>query len=406
MFRYLLLILVLCAIGCDSTHPTLTTPPAKPTTEPFELLFGTDNYDEGRALIQTTNGDLLVAGAGNGVIAPADGTLPTPSLSRISPTGEVRWSRIFEEHRYGTAVALAETAPERFVLLTDQHNDFFNDHRLILWHFDGTRLSPIYDRAGGAVSSDATRPLLALDDGGFLLLSSDRSANGQSIGFMARLDVAGNERWGHVMQGRVDLYAAVNTEDDGFVVLGVETVSFNPFEQKILLLRFEANGTLRWIQHFDDPGGTINTISPASDGSFLLAGTRHESGSTHLYTLLVDAHGTPRSESTHDLPTPVSWAWLGALTSTPDGGYLAAGSFNQAGQTGAAFALKLSEAGDVAWLRSFSEAATYSRGYDAIVLADGNVAIAGTRGPNTPSFGGADYDNLVLVLDADGHLAQ
>ena len=406
MRLYLMLLALLYATGCDSTNPTLTTPPVEQPTEPFELVFGTDNYDEGRALIQATDGDLLVAGAGNGVPAPADGTLPTPNLSRIAPDGKVRWSRIFDEQRYGTAVAIAETAPEQFVLLTDRHNIFFDDHHLTLWHLNGMQLIPIYDRSGGDVSYDATRPLLATNDGGFLVLGADRSENGLPIVFVVRLDAAGNERWGHLMQGRIELYAAVPTADEGFVVLGSETITTNTYERRILLLRFDADGTLLWTRRLDGSSRPVNTIAPAS-GGFLLAGIRRdEAGPPHVYLLRVDGNGTLQSETTHHLPTDGRWARVGALTPTPDGGFIATGSFNRAEQSSAAFALKLSEAGDLMWLRSFSEANTYSQGFDVIVLADGNFAIAGTRGPNTPTYGGADFDNLVLVLDPDGNLTQ
>ncbi|HMB91472.1 MAG TPA: hypothetical protein VKP65_11535 [Rhodothermales bacterium] len=407
MRPYLLVIALLCATGCDSTNPTLNAPPPTgPPTETFELVFGTDNYDEGRTLIQAANSDLLVAGAGNGVVAPADGTLPTPSLSRITPDGEVRWNRIFDEQRYGTAVAIAETTPEQFVLLTDRHNDFFDDRRLILWHLNGMQLSSLYERVGSNVSYDATRPLLVTDDGGFLLLSTERVSNGLPIVSVVRLDAAGNEQWTHALQGRIELYATVTTSDDGFVVLGSETISSNTYERRILLLRFDASGTLLWTRQLESSSRLVTTIAPAP-GGFLLAGIRRDdAGPPSVSLLMIDGNGTLRSETTQDLPTDGTWASVSALASTPDGGFIATGSFNRAEQTSAAFVLKLSEAGDLVWLRSFSEANTYSRGFDVIVLADGNYAMAGTRGPNTPTFGGADFDNLVLVLDADGNLAE
>ena len=80
----LCLVLSLSVAACDTTAPSHLLPPLTD----FEVTFGTDYYDSGIALLETFGGQILVAGSGNGVIAPADGTLPTPSLTLLDASGK------------------------------------------------------------------------------------------------------------------------------------------------------------------------------------------------------------------------------------------------------------------------------------------------------------------------------
>ena len=97
----------LALAGCDLLGES-DVPPADPPSTPLRVTFGTENYDAGQALLELPSGELLIAGTGNGVIAPADGTLPTPSLAKLRRDGRRAWSRVYERLRYAEARGVVE----------------------------------------------------------------------------------------------------------------------------------------------------------------------------------------------------------------------------------------------------------------------------------------------------------
>lgn len=405
--RTFLTLLALCLVAaCDTAEPTLSPPPPNPIPPAaFEALFGTERYDAGHDLLPLADGDLLVAGAGNGGVAPADGNLPFPLLSRLGARGTVRWTRIYESLGFGEALGIAEASPGRFGLLLDLHDDSFQQRRLALWEVDaeGQLLRPLFEYSGATVPYTATRPLLALADGGFLLLGTDRADDAPAYEFVTRLDAEGQVRWGHSFaQARLNLVAALPVADDGFILVGNQVVSTQPFLQKLFVARVGEGGAIRWQKLLDMPEGFIEATAVTEvNGGFTVAGrmqTGADSASVVLpFFALLSEDGDVLRAAPLALDIAPQALFTRAMVTVPGGGGLAlTGWLNEthAART-EAFVLLFTSDGMVHWFDRLGAEGTITLGYDIAAPGPDTITLTGSRGPDIPTYGGADFDVLV-----------
>ncbi len=406
----LLAFCLLLLTGCDTNGPAITGP-RLPSPGPFEVVFGTEHYDAGLALLLTSAGDLLVAGAANGVVAPADGTLPTPGLSRLDETGAVAWTRIYDALRYGAARAVLEAAPDRFVLLIERHDESFRNRGLALWQVDadGGLLRPLYERPNGTAAYLASRPLIPTRDGGFLLVGNDRVDQGPDPAFVLRLDARGAVQWEHRLQENAELSAALELPGGDFAVLGTRPDNTSGYDEQLVLLRLDAGGGVRWRRTLGDANrverGTA--LAASGDGGLLIAGNRNATSNDAPdlvpFALQVDGDGNPLWERSYRPTADGRFSATQAVAPTPDGGFALAGWTSDRDNTTVAFVLALTADGGLRWSRTFGAAGEIFQGHDVLALSDGRLVLTGARGPDIPTYGGADFDVFVLTLDADGN---
>ncbi|WP_375800950.1 hypothetical protein [Salinibacter sp.] len=167
---HLLLVLLSSTLllgGCDTAGP----PDPPPLSE---QIFGTEYYDAGLDLLQTSDGGLVVGGIGHGVLAPTDGTIPTPNLTRLDANGRVLWSRLYDGsrvsddlqggellavHPYGSGYAgLIRTS-----ILTNDTDKL----RLVTVGPNGRVVNSLYERPG--ITARSSQALRRTQDGGFIL---------------------------------------------------------------------------------------------------------------------------------------------------------------------------------------------------------------------------------------------
>ena len=401
-------ILLLLAVfaACDTTDPSLTSSPepTPPPTQAFEALFGTERYDAGHALLPLAEGGLLVAGAGNGGVAPADGTLPYPLLSRLEHDGTVRWTRIYEDLGYGTAVGVVALGSGRFGLLLDLHDDSFRNRRMVLWEVDaeGTLLRVVYERPLAAVPFEATRSLLGLSDGGFLLLGMDRSDNAPQYDFVTRIDAEGSLRWTLAFaEPRLTLVSALPVEDDGFLILGNQVVTDRPYTRKPFVARVGEGGTIRWQKLLDAPQTFEASALTEVEGGFVVAGHTHQhTDSTALvlpyFALLSEAGAVLNTGALMPDVRPQS-LYTRALATVPAGGGLALTGWLRENPNAPdeAFAMLFATDGTVHWFERIGEAGMINFGYDIVATGPDALIITGARGPDEATYGGADFDVFV-----------
>jgi hypothetical protein len=385
------------AFGCHSPEPTAPVP-----GEPFQVTFGTPNFDEGRALWAAADGDLLVAGAGDGVIAPADGTLPTPMLARLDPAGGVRWMHVYEDMPYGTALGVIELNPERIILLVSEHDDSFRNYALTLWALDasGNANGRLFHTSDLMIPSAASKPLTLLSDGALALFGADFSGNGPAIGKVVRLTVAGEVQWSRIIGEFIEPGALVEIGNGAVMVVGSHVVNTPAHDEQIDLRALSAEGSELWTRELGEPTTVERPLALMRSASgAIIAGTQFssESGQAAPFLIEVADDGRQLSRTSSNVFDSGSGRVRAAVRTT-EGNVLLTGWLTENGASSSAFLLTVSPGGVALGLETFGAPDEVFLGRDVIELMDARIALTGARGPDMPSYGGADYDALVVTL--------
>ncbi|PSR53957.1 hypothetical protein AHMF7605_10720 [Adhaeribacter arboris] len=213
----------------------------------------------------------------------------------------------------------------------------------------------LWDKTLGGVETDKLSAMLLTPDGGYLLGGSSNSdtskdpggvVKGYSDYLIIKIDAAGNKVWSKTYGGDyVDDLSTLLPISDGNYLLGGSSGSNKSGDKSeankgffytpdYWLIKIDGTGKKLWDKTY---GGNSNdnlaAIIETSDGNYLLGGT---SGSIHsadksedgrgfedYWVVKIDATGNKIWDKTYGGAQP---DYLTSLLSTPDGGFLLAGS--------------------------------------------------------------------------------
>jgi PKD repeat protein len=222
--------------------------------ELWSKTFGGSNWDEGRAVKQTTDGGYIIAGA-------------TGSF------GAGGW--------------------DTYLIKTDGNGNQ-------LWHkaFGG----------GGADGGDAVQQ--TTDDDGYIIVGSTSSFGAGSYDvYLIKTDANGNELWSKTFGGNTYDYgfSVQQTTDDGYIICGF-TGSFGAGKTDVWLIKTDESGNWIW----DNTFGGIEydrgySVQQTSDEGYIIAGDTDPfgNGSSDVYLVYVPS-GADFSASPTTGPAPLS----------------------------------------------------------------------------------------------------
>jgi uncharacterized delta-60 repeat protein len=305
----------------------------------------------------------------------------------------------------------------------------------------------------GGAELDGGNAILALPDGGALMVGHSESYGRDCDGIAARFDTDGHLLW-HVAIGEAGddaFYDAQLTADGGFLCIGL-TENYGAYGEDAWLVKLDAAGNVVWTKHY---GGLwndfANKITPAKDGGYWLAGVTfslsfdqrkeisllkidpdgellssrayHLYDETVAYALNTDADGNiivagtaRQNDGNFDAMVTFINAETGVadwiktfggtqhdefrgVTATSDGNIVVAGYSDNLSTpaSGDAFVLKLNHAGEEIWLqKAGGKGIDDARG--VYELADGNLAIAGKTAENESQI----FNGYLMTLHTDG----
>lgn len=269
-----------------------------------------------------------------------------------------------------------------------------------------------FDREGARENFADLRPT---SDGGYLLLASSGLEDGMGVVtdqdiLLIKLGPLGNPVWqrtfGTVLEDKASVLAEM--PDGGIAVCG-RTV-FQPDESgtNLVFLRLTSEGEIVWqtAVHQDVDSG-VTSVAATPDGGLIVAGTVIEVTSVHNWDAWVMKLASGGA---------VDWtrAYHGdhgdnfsSIATTPDGGYIAAGSSNSfSAHDDRALLVRLSSGGDIEWQRIYGpadpEGGSYCAGRSVFLAPDGSIVLAGTT-----SFGGMGGIRFLLIkASAEGFVAR
>jgi len=287
---------------------------------------------------------------------------------KLSDDGEVEWQKTYgtgqNEKMYDFQlvddngfIVLAETAPDYSGENYFERSFFLlklNSVGNIEWQFRYKDIWPY-----------SVRPT---PDGGYILgATTSFSGHGSNDYLVLKLSSQGGLEWQRTYgaQGVDVCRCVIPSRDGGYVALG-ESFIRGLSGGDIWILKLTSSGDVEWQYAYgSDLDEDAASIDQASDGGYLVGGTRIKRGQTYsesyydFWVLKIDSAGTIKWQKTYTLG---QWNILKQVRATPDGGWIALG--HASGQAETAWSkmwvLKLNSQGDIQWQNTYD--GFYGRG--------------------------------------------
>ncbi|MEK6481832.1 T9SS type A sorting domain-containing protein [Catalinimonas sp. 4WD22] len=308
-----------------------------------------------------------------------------------------------------------------------------------------------WDKTLGGSIDDYLRDVISTPDGGYLLTgtsNSDKSGDksedsrGETLDYNAsdywivKIDSQGNKQWDKTIGGNSydQLNSTIQTPDGGYLLGGTSDSNASGDKSEN-----DKGGGDYWIIKIDEQGNKIwdktiggssydqlNSTTQTPDGGYLLAGTSRSPasgdksedsrGPRDYWVVKVDKQGNKIWDMTFG---GSSFEELGSIISTPDGGYLLAGT-SRSGTSGDKsednrgigwssdyWIVKIDNHGNKQWDKTFggNEDEVFS---DLITTSEGGYLLAGYS--NSPSSGDKsedsedlNWDYWIVKIDVNGN---
>lgn len=284
-----------------------------------------------------------------------------------------------------------------------------------------------WQKTFGGTNRDIAYSTITTSDGGFLIAGSTSSYGAGIDDFwLLKLDDSGNIQWQKTYgSDQSDIpYSAMQTPDGGYIVCGIS--AFLGGSSHFLILKLDPSGEYEWQRIFGDfnLGEFSPTITPTSDGGYILAGSSPAAG-WQTVLIKLNSNGNPQWQKFYQ-PGGVAEAGQRVLIQeAAGGGYVV---FTQTwinSVFGLGF-LKINSAGDPQWFKLFEHNQfTHVRSFDQtsdggyILVGESTDAGAGTPGAwllKLNSSGNVDWEKIydttgldqiwsIRQLSDDGYIA-
>lgn len=313
--------------------------------------------------------------------------------------------------------------------VTDSHGNL--DGWSVRLASDGVVLG---QHARGGSANDRLNSLVMTEDGGSLLVGATNSTDGDISGlhgsandvWAIKVDSMGSTQWQRALGGIAndEAYSALQLPDGGFIILGSANSSDGDVSghhgsaalADLWVVKLDSSGDLLWEHSF---GGNSSdrgySIKPTADGGYILAGETYSSdgdvtglhGQNDAWVVKLDSAGNLEWQRAYG---GSSTDIANAVLQLPDGGYVVAGATSStdgdvSDSHGAldAWVFRLDATGAILWQRALG-----GSGSDAFFSMDmdldGGLVLAGQTTSDNGNVGqlhGAQ-DAWVVKLDLTG----
>ena len=206
----------------------------------WSRYFGGNFTDTPQGIVQTNDNGFIIAGSSDSNDTDISNNLGTYDfwVIRISATGELIWEKSFGGNQIDEARAIVESGDGNFIIAGDTRssdNDVStNNGAADLWLI---KISPsgdlIWERTIGGSSFDVARAMVKSQTGGYILSGSSRSNDfdvnenkGQNDAWILKVDDNGNLEWETTVGGsNIDFSYGIAELNDGSIVAVGDTAS-------------------------------------------------------------------------------------------------------------------------------------------------------------------------------------
>jgi hypothetical protein len=395
-----LALFVAATLPTQSAHiqaslPSDTLPAIGPSSH-FCKAIGGANYDEGKSLIQTSDGGYAIAGYTSSFGAGEADVY----VVKLDANGNLQWTTTIGGPESEDGNSLIQTSDGGYAIAgyTESFGAGEDDVYVVKLDANGNLQ---WTKTIGGKKEDVGTSLTQTSDGGYAIAGFTSSFGaGSGDVYVVKLDANGNLQWTRTI-GRKGWDAGgslIQTSDGGYAIAGF-TLSLGAGGLDVYVVKLDANGNLQWTKTIGGPGNEIGTsLIQTSDGGYAITGytSSFGAGGRDVYVVKLDANGN--LQWTKTIGGPESEIGF-SLIQTSDGGYAIAGATNPFGTGGRdVYVVKLDANGNLQWTKTIGAKNENLIKSSIIQTSDGSYVIAGT----TRSFGAGKRDVYVVKLDKNG----
>uniref|UniRef100_A0A7C5Y796 Fibronectin type-III domain-containing protein n=1 Tax=Fervidobacterium nodosum TaxID=2424 RepID=A0A7C5Y796_9BACT len=255
-------------------------------------LYGGTGNDIAYKVIETSDGDYLIAGTTNSVNGDTGGNIGTWDawLIKIDQKGDIIASKVFGGLDRDKAIDAMEVADGYIiagVTYSLEGNIPYNHGSSDIWLFKVTKdLNTItLNKAYGGSDQDEVSKIFKAKDGNLMLIAYTTSVDGdvqKNAGYwdfwVIKIDMQGNIIWQKTYGGSEEdvAYSGAEFADGGFMIVGHTLSKLEEYKGgvDILVIDIDEYGNLRWQKTY---GGTLADyaydVYLEEDGTAILVGT-------------------------------------------------------------------------------------------------------------------------------------
>jgi len=386
------------------TSPSSDTIPATSPSPYFCKAIGGENLDWGNSIIQTSDGGYAIAGT---TISPDEGIRGFVYVVKLDAHGNLQWTKTIGGPETEEGRSLIQTSDGGYAITGSTTSFGAGEADVYIVKLDANGNLQWTKTIGGPETEEG-RSLIQTSDGGYVIAGSTKSFGaGEADVYVVKLDANGNLQWTKTIGGPSDEEgnSIIQTSDGGYAITGY-TTSFGAGKGDVYVVKLDANGNLQWTKTIGGKNPDIGySLIQTSDGGYAITGstTSFGAGKGDVYVVKLDANGNLQWTKTIGGPSDEEGS---SIIQTSDGGYAIAGttSFPEERIFGFAYVVKLNANGRLQWAKivwsSFCRKPDggYERGSSIIETSDSGYAIAGT----TDSFLSGGGNVYIVKLDANG----
>lgn len=214
------------------------------TTQPFELTFGSNAFNEKAKSVRQTADRYIFAGGYGDVSASGNVDF---SLSKISPSGNTMWTQYYGSQVNEYCNYMNMTADStHFIFCGNSEGTQSMDGRVMLTDTAGNEVwSQVHNISSTNENYHYIEPT---DDGGFIACGFRTDSAGSNDAYLAKMNSTGAIEWSKRYGGGSNDYAQmVHQTADGGYILVCDALSFSSVNNyDIWLIKTDSQGDVEW----------------------------------------------------------------------------------------------------------------------------------------------------------------
>lgn len=237
----------------------------------WRLMLGGEKEDDGKAIIRTADGNLMVLGSTKSYATNYDRDL---YVAKISLNGDLIWGQSFGADRDEFAGGIAETDDGGALVVgsTTSFGKGYKDIYIAKLNKKGKMVSSFIV---GGKKEDSAEALTRTKDGNMVLVGYRETGRaGNSDFYVMKMDQNGKKIWSQTFGGKQAdrLNSVVATADGGIVATGA-TGSYNSENTDMSVIKLNADGKILWHKIYGFKYYEYgNAVATTSDGGVMVAG--------------------------------------------------------------------------------------------------------------------------------------
>jgi hypothetical protein len=282
-------------------------------------------------------------------------------LVKTDWTGDMQWNRTFGRSGNDEGRCVIQTSDGGYAIAgyTPIHPQGFGDNDVWLIKTDHNGYEQWNKTYGGALS-DIGMSVLQTDDGGYVIGGYEASFAGTDSDdfYLIKTDQTGNMIWNKTYGGGEPetSYSMIKTNDGGYALAGV-TWSFGAGVSDVWLVKTDSTGNMQWNKTYGGSGSDEGwEVIQTADGGYAVAGM------TDSYGAGIGDFWLLKTDSTGNLVWSQTYGGSGqdearSIVQTIDGGYVLAGN-TRSNPTDIldAWLIKVNNAGNIQWNKTYGGA--------------------------------------------------